>query len=197
MALYKNDEMGSLEASAFMLVVYIALAGALWLCWSYVVDMLLLVFLNKYIATGETSLQTRNSAEWAVNFIRYGMPIILLFWFVTGINWAIIHSSGGVPNRSSFWLGVCVFFTFCLGGLIMSSAGGLMLDKIIEDTQDLPYQCHGTGDTGIGCQMQGDVNFFINYYYLICYMIPVLGAVLFFQSAMKRESMSAFTGTGW
>lgn len=197
MALYRNNEVGSLAASAFMLVVFLGLAGALWLCWSYVVDVFLIAFINPHIATGQTSLQTRNSAEWAVNFIRYGMPIILLFWFVTGINWAIIHSSGGVPNRSSFWLGVCVFFTFCLGGLIMSSAGGLMLDRIVEDTRDLPYQCHGTGDTGIGCRMQQDIYFLINSYYLVCYLIPVIGAVLFFQSVMKRESTSAFTGAGW
>ena len=175
-----------------MIMLYFGMAVAIWVCWGFIYDNFLVMTINPTIVAGDVTVQTASATEWNVNFIRYAVPIILLFGFVFSINWAIYKSGGGMATFSTFWWGFLVFVIFCVAGLIMSFWGGFFLDSIIEETSTLPHQCHGTGDTGIGCQMQQDIYWFINLYYLVCYIIPVLGAVIFGQSIVKRVRMSQY-----
>ena len=197
MSLYKNDEKGGIAASFGMFVVYLAGAILVWAAVSTVIDTLLLVAINPMVADGQVSVQTAHAIEWNINFIKYAVVLILLILFVSGLNWAIVIGSGGAPNTGAFWYGFVVFIICSFLGCLLALTGGLVIDNLIEQTATLPYQCSGTGDTGIGCQMQQDIYWFINYFYFICYVLPALGAALFFQSITARVGMSQYTGTGW
>lgn len=183
----KSDDTG-LAYGYMMIMLYFGMAVAIWVSWTAVYDSFLGTIINPYIVQGLVSLQTSNVTAWNVNFIRFAVPIFLLFGFVFAINWSIYKSGGGMATFSTFWWGFLTFIIFCVGGLVMGFWGGYLLDTVVEESNHLPYQ-----NTPMAATMQTDINWFINLFYFICYLIPVIGAVIFGQSIVKRVRMSTYS----
>lgn len=93
-----------------------------------------------------------------------------------------------MADFSTFWAGFTVFIICCIVGLVMSWVGGGLIDRMHEEAKTLPY-----ADSDMTEAMQGDIYWFINAYYLITYLIPVLGAIIFGQSILKRVRTSRYT----
>lgn len=189
----KNNESGNVAYGWFMIVAYLIMAGLLWLAWSQVVDTILAVAINPMIADGEMSLQTANAIGWGVNFIRYCIPVILLAIFMFSVNYAIVTSGGGGYDPGAMWMGILAFFICTMAGILLAFGGGLLIDQLHAASSDLPYENSPTA-----VAMRGDLYFFINLFFFVCYCCPVLGTVLMFQSVVRRERGSAYTGgAGW
>lgn len=181
-----SDDSG-LAYGWMMIMLYFGMAIAIWVSWTAVYDLFLLDIINPYISVGTISMQTQAATAWNINFIRFAVPIILLFGFVFSINWAIYKSGGGMTTFSTFWWGFLAFVVFCVAGLIMAFWGGFLIDTVFEQSHNLPNQ-----DTPTAYAMQRDIYWFVNLYYFICYLIPVLGAVIFGQSIVKRVRGSTY-----
>jgi hypothetical protein len=184
----RTDNEAGLAYGAMMVGLYLIMGALIWLSWTYAYDLVLGSTINPMIAAGEVSEQTAAATSWNVNFIRYAPPIILLFGFCFAINWAIYRSGGGPTTFSTFWWGFLAFFLFCVIGLIMSFWGGYLIDIVHEKSVDWPGQDSDFADNSLWT-----VYWFINLYYFICYCIPVLGAIIFGQSLVKRVRVSGYT----
>jgi hypothetical protein len=78
---------------------------------------------------------------------------------------------------------------FTVAGLIMAYFGGYIIDLFTGSiAQTLPYQ-----NTPLATQMQQDIYWFINLYYLACDIMPVLGAAIWGQSIVKRVRTGAYS----
>ena len=170
-----------------MLCLYFGMAALIWVTWTYAYDSFLGIIINPYITAGDVSLQTAHATEWNVNFMRYAVPIILLFGFVFAVNWAIYKSGGGMATFSTFWWGFLAFCICCVTGLILSFLGGYFIEILHEQAITLPGH-----DSDFAVQTQGNVYWYINLFYFVCYCIPILGAVIFGQSVVKRVRVSGY-----
>ena len=187
MIIHDTDKDAGLAYGAMMVGLYLIMGALIWLSWTFAYDLVLGSTINPMIAAGEVSEQTAAATGWNVNFIRYAPPIILLFGFCFAINWAIYRSGGGPTTFSTFWWGFVAFFLFCVVGLIMSFWGGYLIDMIHDESTDWPGQDSDFADGSLWL-----VYWFINMYYFVCYCIPVLGAVIFGQSLVKRVRVSGY-----
>lgn len=189
MAVKQENDMESGLAFGWMMVcLYFGMAILIWISWTYVYDLFLGTTINPAITAGSISVQTANATGWNVNFIRYAVPIILLFGFTFAINWAIFKSGGGAITFTTFWWGFLAFIIFCVAGLLMSFWGGTFIDIMHEKAITMPGH-----DSDFSNNSQWMVYWFINLYYLIMYCIPILGAVIFGQSIVKRVRTSSYT----
>lgn len=182
-----SDDSG-IAYGAMMVALYLIIGVLIWLSWTYAYDLVLGSTINPMIAAGQVSEQTAAATAWDVNFIRYAPPIMLLFGFCFAINWAIYRSGGGPTTFSTFWWGFVAFLLFCVVGLILTFFGGYLIDYIHEDSASWPGQ-----DSNFANDSLWTVYWFINCYYFVCYCIPVLGAIIFGQSLVKRVRMSGYT----
>jgi hypothetical protein len=184
-----EDNEEALAYGWMMLMLYFAGAILVWMGYAIVYDTILTAVINPYITAGSVSLQTANTVAWNVNILRYCVPVILVFGFVFAINWAIYKTGGGLTTFSTFWWGFVAFIIFTVAGLIMAFFGGMILDLFTNEiAQTLPYQ-----DTAMAEKMQQDIFWFINFYYLACDLMPVLGAAIWGQSIVKRVRTGSYS----
>jgi hypothetical protein len=183
-----EDTDSALAYGMMMIFLYFGFAALIWISWTVVYDMFLGVIINPYIVAGSVSVQTAHATEWNVNFIRYAIPIILLFGFVFAINWAIYKSGGGIATFTTFWWGFIAFLICCVCGLFLAFWGGYFIDVMHEQAITLPGH-----DSSFALNSEWLVYWYINAYYLVCYVIPVLGAVIFGQSIVKRVRASQYS----
>jgi hypothetical protein len=183
----RKDSEEALAYGWMMIALYLFMSVLIWLSWTYAYDLFLGSVINPYIMAGSVSVQTAHATSWNVNFIRYAVPIFLLFGFVFSINWAIYKSGGGMATYSTFWYGFLAFVIFCVAGLLMSFWGGYMIDTLHEKAITMPGH-----DSNFAVQTQWMVYWFINYYFLVMYCIPIMGAIIFGQSIVKRVRMSQY-----
>lgn len=184
-----DDTESGLAYGWMMLMLYFAGAIMIWMAYGTVYDTLLVSVINPHISDGSLSMQTVNTMAWNVNILRYCVPVILVFGFVFSINWAIYKTGGGLATFSTFWWGFIAFIIFTVAGLIMAFFGGMIIDMFTNQiAQTLPYQ-----DTAMAVLMQRDIYWFINFYYLACDLMPVLGAAIWGQSIVKRVRTGAYS----
>lgn len=182
----RNDD--GLAYGLIMIVLYFGAAVLIWMGWAAVVDNLLAVMINPYIAAGDVSLQTAHATAWSVNFLRYCVPVILIFGLVFSVNWAIYKTGGGAATFNTFWWGFLAFLIFTIAGIVMAFYGGYFLDTMTNDVVSrLPNP-----DPAMTDQMQADIYWFINLFYLVCDFMPVLGGAIWGQSIVKRVRVSQY-----
>ena len=184
----KNDNESALAYGGMLIFAYLGVAILIWGCWSFAYDLILTSTINPAIISGNVSAQTANVVAWNVNFIRYAPPILLLFGFIFAVNYAVFKSGGGNISFTTFYWGCLTFFIFCLAGLIMSYFGGWMLDLLLIKAITLPGH-----DSDFANDSQYLVYWFTNLYYLVCYLIPILGAIIFGESIVKRVRTSEYS----
>lgn len=182
-----NDD--ALAYGWMSIVLYLAGGILIWIFYGQLYDNILAIVINPYISSGSVSLQTAHATAWNVNIIRYCVPVILVFGFVFAINWAILKTGTGDVSFGIFWLGFVAFIIFTVGGLIMAFFGGYFIDTITSHAtlEKIPMQ-----DAPIATTMQQDIFWFINLYYFVCDMMPVMGAVIWGQSIVKRVRTGAY-----
>jgi hypothetical protein len=89
---------------------------------------------------------------------------------------------------STFWAGFLFFLMCCVVTIIMAFYGGNFIDIMHNQQQILPGH-----DSDFATAAEGQVYWWINLYYAIMYMIPILGAVVWGQSIIKRVRESQYT----
>jgi hypothetical protein len=93
-----------------------------------------------------------------------------------------------MANFSTFWAGMLVFFIFEMVAVILVFYGGMMIDKVYNQTATLPH-----GDEVTYQKMQHELPWFTNMYYLVAGFCALLGAVVFGQSIVKQIRESQYT----
>lgn len=88
---------------------------------------------------------------------------------------------------NTFYWGFLAFVICCVCAFVMSWSGGYLIDKLHEDSSTFPGH-----DSNFAQQTQGQIYFYINLYYLIMYILPVLGAIIWGQAIIKRVRQSAY-----
>jgi hypothetical protein len=181
----KNDE--ALAYGGMMIFLYLGVAVLIWGGYSYAYDIMLGTTINPAIVAGNVSAQTANAVAWNVNFLRYAPPIILLFGFIFAVNFSIFKAGGGSVSFTTFYWGFLVFIIACVCGLIMSYFGGWFLDMMLIKSMTLPGH-----DSDFALSTENLVWWYVNMYYFIMYCIPILGAVIWGQSIVKRVRTGAY-----
>lgn len=88
----------------------------------------------------------------------------------------------------TFYYGFLAFVLCCGIGLTMSYLGGGLIDNLHEKAKTMPG-----ADSDFAQKTQSQIYWFINLYTLLMYCIPVLGAIIFGQSILKRVRQSRYT----
>lgn len=93
----------------------------------------------------------------------------------------------------SFWAGFTIFVLCCIVGFLMSYGGGRIVDEVHERAIQAGVLEPDGSMNAFQSGTQSTLYFFINYYYLICYIIPVFGALIWGQSIVKRVRSTQYT----
>jgi hypothetical protein len=178
----KMDRESGLAYGFGMIFLYLISAVLLWMGWAEIYDTFLAAAINPALASGSLSLQTANAISWNVNIIRYCIPVVLIFGLIFAVNYAVYKTGGNEASFQSFYLGFLVFLIFTIGALFMAFFGGMIIDVFTNHVaQTLPMQ-----NTPMATQMQQDLFWFVNLYYLVCDLLPVLGGAIWGQSILKK-----------
>ena len=97
-----------------------------------------------------------------------------------------------MAQTSTFFAGMLAFFIFCGTGLILTYVGGgLIIDNLHEMSVngDIPPP---PAETDLTQAMRGDLYWFINLFYFVCYGVSILGGVIFGQAIVKRIRMGEY-----
>ena len=70
----------------------------------------------------------------------------------------------------------------------MAFAGGMVIDTLTLGTTGNLLLNNSGVSPGFQTAQQSTMFFFINFYYFLCYAIPLLGIVIFIQSILPRTS---------
>ena len=92
-----------------------------------------------------------------------------------------------MSDTATFWRGLLVFFFCIMLSLLLFWSGGLVIDNLHEKAGDLPGS-----DSNFAKTAGGQVYFFINCFYGLCYIIPILGLAIFLQSIVKKVGTSQY-----
>ena len=95
-----------------------------------------------------------------------------------------------------FVIGFSLFLVAILTGILMSWVGGQILDGIYANNLNgvplVPDSVIAYAASPIYTGMEnaniGTAGYFVNLFYLLCYLLPCLGAALFYQSLVKYQS---------
>lgn len=145
---------------------------------------------NEQITEGTMSEQTRNAMEFNRNFCM-GLPIVML---IGAFIWGIHRSIGGSGiTYGAFHTGFVIMIACCIVGFIMAFLGGLLIDSLYTELDDQGYINGGEHiNAKWGSIQESTSNFFINLYFFIAYIVPVLGAAVFFKSTVVETSGSQY-----
>lgn len=78
-----------------MAALFFAVAGVLWLCFSYDINMMIEIYFNGEIAAGHVSQQRLTYVNFLVNMWRYAVPVFLLGGFIWAVRRAVYKKEGG------------------------------------------------------------------------------------------------------
>ena len=95
-----------------------------------------------------------------------------------------------------FVVGFSLLLVAVLTGIMMSWMGGQLIDgfyanqlngQALVPTNVIAYAASPVY-TGMLDGSIGPITYFVNLFYLLCYALPIMGAVLFFQGFVKYQS---------
>ena len=95
-----------------------------------------------------------------------------------------------------FVIGFSLFLVAVLTGILMSWVGGQIIDGFYANELNgvplVPDSVAAYAASPIYTSMSnanvGPAGYFVNLFYLLCYLLPCLGAALFYQSLVKYQS---------
>ena len=178
----------------FMILVFLILGSITYLSMVYI-DNAVMGQANKYIAEGKLSSQTVN----AINFNRSLGMYLPVFMLLGAFVWSMIRGVGGRGDYAggatyqAFYTGWVILVMCCMVGFMMSFLGGFLLDSLYTNL-DKANLIQGTMISAEWNQVQQDTMWgYINFYYGLCYIVPCIGAVVFFQAIVRKTQGSRYT----
>lgn len=100
-------------------------------------------------------------------------------------------------------VGFSLMVTAILAGIILSWLGGQIIDGFYGDDfmpdSVVDYASHGPGGVGTNPVYEAMhglpvIVYFVNAFYLLCFALPVLGVMLFWQGFVKFQSAEGYAG---
>lgn len=88
---------------------------------------------------------------------------------------------------ASVWEGFMIMLICCIIGVVLSFAGGMILD-----TQITAYEEQGLWDVSPDWGIRGQVGFLTNLYMLLMYGIPVMGILSFVVTIFWRQKYDQY-----
>lgn len=176
-----------------MLLVFLILSAITYLSVIYFYNSVMTVE-NKYIVEGKSSSQTVN----AINFNRSMGMYLPVFMLLGAFVWAMIRGVGGRGDFSggatyqAFYTGWVIFVLCCMVGFMMSFLGGLLLDTLYTNL-DKANMIQGTMISAAwNAAQDSQMWWFINAYFFLCYAVPCIGAVVYFQAIVRKTQGSRY-----
>ena len=80
------------------------------------------------------------------------------------------------------WQGFVVMVICMLLGVIMSMTGGVIVDTLVTELDE-----QGFDDVPDAWDYEGNQNIFVNLFYVVMYMIPLIGIIVFIMSVIARQ----------
>lgn len=92
-----------------------------------------------------------------------------------------------MTNFVTVWEGFVIMVVTIAIGVVMSFAGGTMLDSMIDS-----LTVAGVYDVPAEWDAAGSVNTLVNIYFFLMYLIPCLGIACFAISILKRQKYDQY-----
>lgn len=145
---------------------------------------------NIDISAGLTSEQTKQATSFNRDMAMY-MPVFML---IGAFVWSMVRGIGGSgATYQSFYTGFVIFLLCCIVGFLMSYSGGMLIDRLYMNLDNIGYINNATHMTAEWAAAQNNTIWtFINLYYFICYMVPVMGGAVYFQGIAKRTGGNVY-----
>jgi len=80
------------------------------------------------------------------------------------------------------WQGFVIMVICILIGLLLSMTGGVVVDTIVTELDE-----QGFDDVPDKWNYQGNQNSMVNLFYVVVYIIPLLGIIIFIMSVIARQ----------
>jgi hypothetical protein len=93
-----------------------------------------------------------------------------------------------------FMVGFSLFLVAILTGVIMSWCGGMLIDGFYSNSLNghalVPDSVIAYAASPVYNDMSGlgTTVYYVNLFYFLCYLLPILGVVLFYQALVKYQS---------
>jgi hypothetical protein len=182
----------------FMLLVFIFL-GAITYIAIVTVENRVLEVAGSDIVGGTMSTQTSNAINFNKQVGMYLPVLILLGAFI----WAMIRGIGGRGDFSggatyqAFYTGWVILVLCCMTGFMMSFLGGTIIDRLYTSL-DNANMIQGTMVSAEWNTAQDDTMWtFINAYYFLCYLTPILGVIVYFQAIIRKTQGNRYIQGGY
>lgn len=179
----------------FMVLVFLLLGAGTYLCLTVLYNGILDVS-NDRILNNQTSEQTKNAMSFNRDICMY-LPVLML---IGAFIWSMARGVGGSGvTFGAFYTGWIILVLCCVTGFLMAFTGGMIIDSLTTGS---------TGDTLLTDAkvpiptawrnaQDSTMWFFVNTYFFVCYMVPVLGVAVFFKSNVRETSGSQYYRTGY
>lgn len=173
----------------FMLIVFLILGAMSYFCIVALYNGVIGGPANQEITDGTMSKQTKDALTFNRDLAMY-LPVFML---VGAFIWAMVRGIGGSgATYQSFYTGWVVFVMCCMVGFLMAFCGGMLIDSLYSNLDEQGY-IQGAKIPSSWGTIQGDTMFwFINAFYFLCYMVPMLGGGVFVQGIAKRTTGSQY-----
>jgi hypothetical protein len=182
----------------FMILVFIFL-GALMVIAFNAVENRVLDVANQDVTKGKMSVQTSNAIEFNKQIGMFLPVLMLLGVFI----WAMIRGIGGRGDFGggatfeAFYVGWVILLVSCVTGFMMSFLGGTIIDQFYT-ALDSANMIGGTMVSAEWNQAQEDTMWtFINAYYFLCYLCPILGVIVYFKGIVKKTQGNRYIQGGY
>lgn len=172
----------------FMLLVFLILGAFSYFCIIALYNGVIAPA-NDDITEGLMSKQTKDALTFNRDLAMY-LPVFML---IGAFVWAMVRGIGGSgATYQSFYTGYVIFVMCCIVGFLMAFAGGMLIDRLYITLDDQGY-IQGDKIPESWGDIQGETMFwFINAFYFLCYMVPMLGGGVYIQGIAKRTSGSQY-----
>lgn len=87
-----------------------------------------------------------------------------------------------MTSFASVWQGFVIMVVSIVIGVMMSFAGGIVVDSLIDG-----FTVAGVYDVPAAWDSTGRINTLVNIYYFTMYLIPIIGIAVFITTVFKRQ----------
>jgi hypothetical protein len=148
---------------------------------------------NTFINQGIISQQTANAIEFN-RVIGMTLPIIALGGCFL---WSMMRGVQSRDNQTisggAFYTGWIILVLCCITGFIMSFTGGLILDSLFTGLDSAKVIENPAMMTQEWSDVQHNTMYsYINMYYFLCYLTPLIGVAVFGISIVRRTVGSRY-----
>lgn len=99
-----------------------------------------------------------------------------------------------MSNFRDVWGGFIIMISFCLFGVVLALAGGLVLDEFLGHFDKIGYLDNANPEWTEGGTWS---NLFttVNLYYFVCFLFPIIGIAAFVKSVIASQGYDQYLET--